>query len=99
MSNFDVIHNLENQEFYIPLSDKSKNIKAVLQYSIQDKVYDLYHTEVPSKLRGQGIAKHLAKAALDYVVENKSQAILSCTYLQKYHKENPVEAHKNVVIG
>lgn len=36
--------------------------KAVLQYENEgDKTLNMYHTEVPSAYRGQGIARHLAK--------------------------------------
>lgn len=94
----EVIHDQKKQEFYILLSSDSPSIKGILQYSLQDGVYDLYHTEVPVQLRGKGIAKHLAKAALDHVVREKAKAILSCTYLVKYHKENPDQDHASVVI-
>jgi len=96
MTGFNVIHDQGKEVFYILLSGE----KAILQYSYsaQDNVYDLYHTEVPEHLRGKGIAKHLAKAALDFVVNQKARAILSCTYLQKYHRENPSLASENVVV-
>ena len=36
--------------------------KAVLQYENEGhKTLNMYHTEVPSAYRGQGIARHLAK--------------------------------------
>jgi len=99
MSHLDVIHDPQNREFFLELVDVG-NVKAILQYEYnqQDDVYDLYHTEVPEQLRGRGIAKHLAKAALDFVSQKGSRAILSCTYLQKYHRENPCDEHKNAVI-
>jgi len=93
----EVIHDPKNNLFSISLSSEKPNIKAVLEYSLENGVYDLYHTEVPVDLRGRGIAKHLAKAALDHVVNEKAVAVLSCTYLQKYHKENPNQDHASVV--
>jgi len=93
----EVVHDPTNKQFYISLSADKPDIKAVLEYSLDDTVYDLYHTEVPVELRGRGIAKHLAKAALDHIVKEKAVAILSCTYLQKYHAENPNQDHSSVV--
>ncbi|XP_077484078.1 protein NATD1 isoform X3 [Amblyomma americanum] len=54
--------------------------------------------EVPESLRGKGIAKHLAKAAFDYLVSEDLRATLSCTYLVKYWNEaqNP-EYRRRVV--
>ncbi|XP_023363207.1 protein NATD1 isoform X1 [Otolemur garnettii] len=65
--------------------------RAVLLYEyVGKRVVDLQHTEVPDAYRGRGIAKHLAKAALDFVVEEDLKAHLTCWYIQKYVKENPL---------
>ncbi|XP_075549934.1 protein NATD1 [Dermacentor variabilis] len=72
---FEVEHDTKKQEFFIKLGKD----KAVLQYEvIGPKTLDLVHTEVPESLRGKGIAKHLAKAAFDYLVSEDLQARLSC---------------------
>ncbi|GAA6104179.1 protein NATD1 isoform X2 [Tachysurus ichikawai] len=64
--------------------------RAVLLYEyVGKKTVDLQHTEVPDAFRGRGIAKHLAKAAMDFVVEEDLRAHLTCWYIQKYVKENP----------
>jgi len=57
-------------------------------------VFDLEHTVVPQALQGRGIAKVLAKEAMDYVVKNDKKMILTCTYLQKYEKDNPNPDYK-----
>ncbi|GAB5580617.1 protein NATD1 isoform X1 [Prionailurus iriomotensis] len=65
--------------------------RAVLLYEyVGKRIVDLQHTEVPDAYRGRGIAKHLAKAALDFVVEEDLRAHLTCWYIQKYVKENPL---------
>lgn len=65
--------------------------RAVLLYEyVGKRMVDLQHTEVPDAYRGRGIAKHLAKAALDFVVEEDLKAHLTCWYIQKYVKENPL---------
>ncbi|UYV69006.1 NATD1 [Cordylochernes scorpioides] len=64
---------------------------ALLQYNLLNSgaALDLVHTEVPSSLRGQGVAQHLVKAALDHVVEKDLKVRLTCTYCQKYVASNP----------
>ncbi|KAM7313977.1 protein NATD1 isoform X3 [Ixodes scapularis] len=92
---FQVEHDEANREFFIKLG----NDKAVLQYEVLNpKTLDLVHTEVPEALRGKGIAKHLAKAAFDYVVSKDLQVRLTCTYLIKYcHEARNPEYTKHVV--
>ncbi|KAL1415683.1 hypothetical protein MTO96_029048 [Rhipicephalus appendiculatus] len=87
---FEVEHDSKKREFFIKLGKD----KAVLQYEVIDpKTLDLVHTEVPESLRGKGIAKHLAKAAFDYLVSENLQARLSCTYLVKYWNETKNPEH------
>ncbi|KAJ7990063.1 hypothetical protein DPEC_G00310960 [Dallia pectoralis] len=76
-----------------PEITSSSHDRAVLLYEyVGKKTVDLQHTEVPDAYRGRGIAKHLAKAAMDFVVEEDLKAHLTCWYIQKYVKENP-QAH------
>ncbi|EEC07900.1 protein GTLF3B, putative [Ixodes scapularis] len=81
---FQVEHDEANREFFIRLG----NDKAVLQYEVLNpKTLDLVHTEVPEALRGKGIAKHLAKAAFNFVAANSFQARVTCPYVNKYVNE------------
>lgn len=78
---FKVEHDKDNNEFFIKLGKD----KAVLQYDVIDpKTLDLVHTEVPASLRGKGIAKHLAKAALEYVARTDLQVKITCPYVNKF---------------
>uniref|UniRef100_A0A2R5LBQ4 Protein NATD1 n=1 Tax=Ornithodoros turicata TaxID=34597 RepID=A0A2R5LBQ4_9ACAR len=82
---FHVEHDEKNKEFFIRLGKD----KAVLQYEVVNATtLDLVHTEVPESMRGQGIAKHLAKAAFDHLVERHLKGKLTCTYLAKYARES-----------
>ncbi|KAG9349920.1 hypothetical protein JZ751_026273 [Albula glossodonta] len=73
-----------------PVSPSGSHDRAVLLYEyVGKRTVDLQHTEVPDAYRGRGIAKHLAKAAMDFVVEEDLKAHLTCWYIQKYVKENP----------
>nr|XP_040126483.1 protein NATD1 [Ictidomys tridecemlineatus] len=75
----------------LPLPSSGCHDRAVLLYEyVGKRIVDLQHTEVPDAYRGRGIAKHLAKAALDFVVEEDLKAHLTCWYIQKYVKENPL---------
>ncbi|TSK77068.1 Protein NATD1 [Bagarius yarrelli] len=83
-----VEHDKKRRQFSIRLNGSYD--KAVLLYEyVGKKTVDLQHTEVPDAYRGRGIAKHLAKAAMDFVVEEDLRAHLTCWYIQKYVKENP----------
>ncbi|XP_060757895.1 protein NATD1 [Neoarius graeffei] len=83
-----VEHDRKRRQFSIRLNGSYD--RAVLLYEyVGKKTVDLQHTEVPDAYRGRGIAKHLAKAAMDFVVEEDLRAHLTCWYIQKYVKENP----------
>lgn len=88
----EVFHDTKKKEFSITLEGSPES--AVLQYDmLEDNVVDLYHTGVPVAFRGKGIAKVLAKGALDYFSSNQVKMQLTCTYLQKYVKDNPNPAY------
>jgi len=83
-----VKHNTDGHEFYMTLNNGEK---AKLEYEwVREGIINLYHTEVPVSCRGKGLAQLLAKAALDYVITADAKMILSCTYLEKYVKDNPL---------
>ncbi|CAN7984196.1 unnamed protein product [Ixodes hexagonus] len=92
---FEVEHDEANKEFFIRLGKD----KAVLQYDVVDpKTLDLVHTEVPEALRGKGIAKHLAKAAFNFVAANNLQAKVTCPYVDKYVKDEGDSKHQTLVV-
>ncbi|CAB1444653.1 unnamed protein product [Pleuronectes platessa] len=72
-----VEHDKKRRQFVIRLN--GSHDRAVLLYEyVGKKTVDLQHTEVPDAYRGRGIAKHLAKAAMDFVVEEDLKAHLTC---------------------
>ncbi|XP_071789326.1 protein NATD1-like isoform X1 [Asterias amurensis] len=92
-----VDHDIQNKTFYIQLAGVAE--KAVLNYDVLEAdTVDLHHTGVPVSMRGKGIAKILAKAALDHFVAQNTNMKLTCTYLQKYFKENPLPQYKERVV-
>ncbi|XP_006822081.2 protein NATD1-like [Saccoglossus kowalevskii] len=83
-------HDKVNREFYVKI-EKDSQVKALLQYEIVRKdIVNLYHTEVPEAYQGKGIAKCLAKAALDHFVAEDLKLRLDCWFVQKYVDENPL---------
>uniref|UniRef100_H3AIP3 Protein NATD1 n=1 Tax=Latimeria chalumnae TaxID=7897 RepID=H3AIP3_LATCH len=84
-----VERNRKRRQFSVRLN--SCHDQAVLLYEyIWKRIVDLQYTEVSDTYRGRGIARHLAKMALEFVVEEDLKAHLTCWYVQKYMKENPL---------
>ncbi|KAA8585512.1 hypothetical protein FQN60_004206 [Etheostoma spectabile] len=72
---------------------------AVLYYRFTgEKEVDLMSTYVPASFRGQGVAALLSQAAMDYLVEEKLKAHVSCWYIKKYIKDHPLQRYKELVI-
>jgi hypothetical protein len=83
-----VQHDPAKGVFFIILEN---DVRAVLEYEwIKENLVNLFHTEVPAAYRGKGLAQELAKAALDYVVAKDAKMVLSCSYLAKYVRDNPL---------
>ena len=84
----NIQHDAKSNVFLLNLPECAD--KSYISYEwINDSAVDLQHTFVPESMRGQGIAKQLAKFVFDYVADNNMQMKLSCWYLQKYLKEHP----------
>ena len=72
---------------------------AYLKYRyLNHKMVDMFTTQVPSSLGGQGVAKILAEAAFSWAVENDLKMKLSCWYLSGYLKRHPREDVQKLVI-
>ena len=66
-------------EFYLESTDE----KAVLCYKEKEGSIDFYHTFVPLKMRGDGIAELLVRAGFEYAKQQKFKVIASCSYVKK----------------
>ncbi|XP_076608844.1 protein NATD1-like [Chaetodon auriga] len=95
-----VEHDRQNLRFTVtPGSAAGSHDCAVLHYRfIGDKEVDLMSTYVPETFRGQGVAALLSKAAMDFLVEEKLKAHVSCWYIKKYIEEHPRQHYKDLVI-
>jgi len=74
-------------EFFIVINGK----KAVLDYQIDSKKMDLFHTFTDPELRGQGLAEKLTQAAFEHAKKNGFRVIATCDYVRNNfltkHKE------------
>lgn len=52
-------------------------------------VLDLFHTEVPSALEGQGLASRLARAAFAYARQAGVRVRPSCSYVRIWAQRHP----------
>lgn len=95
-----VRHDRENQRFTVtPDSGAGPVEDAVLFYRFTGpKEVDLMSTFVPESSRGRGLAALLSKAALEFVVEEKLRARVSCWYIHKYLEENPLQRYKDLIV-
>jgi len=62
---------------------------AVSEYMKVGNTLIFTHTEVPEALEGQGIGGKLAKAALEYVRDNKMSAAPLCPFVKGYIERHP----------
>lgn len=91
-----VEHHDKDMEFVVAVGQD----KAFLNYEYLDKkTVDLYHTEVPDAFRGKGVGKILAKSAFDFVVDKNLKMKVTCTYLIKVLKDEPLEKYTKRVVS
>lgn len=63
---------------------------AYLEFEVdQGGWMTLWHTEVPSALRGKGIAGELAKTALEYARDNNLRVDVICPSVATFIRKNP----------
>lgn len=55
----------------------------------EDKLINLYHTEVPPALEGKGVASALIEKTLQYCRDHKWQVIPSCLFVLAFIKRHP----------
>ena len=61
-------------------------------------VIDMYHTEVPEELRGQGIGQALARGALQRAQEANMRCKLTCSYLVNYLEKFAGDHERNLIV-
>jgi len=103
----EVKHDTNGHTFYLQIQEEKDTSTtsvllgeiAKLEYEWMNKgAINFYHTEVPTVYRGMGLAKLLAKAALDFAVEKDVKILLTCSYLAKYVNDNPLPEYVSRLI-
>jgi uncharacterized protein len=62
---------------------------ASLAYTLTGEVLELIHTEVPTELRGLGLASSLAETALQYARKNNLKVDVICPSVHDYIAKHP----------
>ncbi|KAM9843780.1 protein NATD1-like [Aulostomus maculatus] len=98
-SKFTVDHDRHDRRFTVTLGrGAGADECATLRYRFTgDQEVDLMSTYVPESFRGQGVAALLAQAAVDFLVEEKLRAHVSCWYIKRF-LENHRHMYKDLVI-
>lgn len=86
--------NQSNGEFFILINGK----KAILDYTVNGKEMDIFHTFTDPELRGQGLAEQLTQAAFEFAKKSGFKVIPTCpyvkdTFLAKHPEWNSITEH------
>ncbi|MFN3872531.1 MAG: GNAT family N-acetyltransferase [Ignavibacterium sp.] len=81
----EVIHDKIKSRFVIRIDGE----ESFVEYSLYDKVMNLYHTYTPPQLRGKGLAEKVVRAAIEYAKENNLKVIPSCSYVALFLRRHP----------
>lgn len=82
----DVQHLTEENMFVIPVGDERAHLKYRLQ---EDNVIEYYSTFVPDAARGQGLAKVLVDAGIEFAKVENRKVKPTCWYVEKYFEKHP----------
>ncbi len=85
MENLKVIDNKEKERFEINLDGGT----ALIDYSEQNGVVAMTHTEVPPEFEGKGVGSRLVKGALEIVKNDGKRVRPLCTFVAAYIKRHP----------
>jgi len=73
-------------QFFVVVNGK----KALLDYTINGKKMNLFHTFTDPELRGQGLAEKLCVAAFEHAKKNELRIIPTCEYVRDaFLKKHP----------
>jgi len=83
---YRVVHREKSRWFFIKLGQGKA---AYIKYTRFDDIISVDHTYTPEEFRGQGLAKKLMLAVVEYVKSNKLKIIPNCSYAQYFFQKNP----------
>lgn len=74
----NLIHEKEHQRFTLDINGAFEKV----HYSLRDNLMYLNHSEVPNKLRGQGIGKVLVAKTFEKLTDERYKAVTVCSYIR-----------------
>jgi uncharacterized protein len=80
----EVIHEKENQRFVIYTNGN----EVYVEYKMEEKEINLYHTFTHPALRGKGLAAQVVRAAVEFAKENNLKVMPTCSYVQAFIAKN-----------
>lgn len=82
----------KKEENRIYIDDENGNVLAEIEFEkLADNKYNIYHTFVDERLRGQGVASKLVEAAINEIRARDGEIQATCSYAKTWiekHKEN-----------
>jgi len=83
-SRLPIIHDIENQQYIININGEI----AKVEYSLNDSIMSLTHSEVPYNLRGKGLGKVLVEKAFEKLNNEGHNAVAVCSYIKAIAKRS-----------
>lgn len=77
----------ENSRIY-SLDENEKVIAEITFYEIEKGVFNINHTFVNEKLRGQGIASKLVEMAVKEIEKRNGKVQATCSYAKRWLEKN-----------
>ncbi len=79
----------KEEENRIYIEDSNCNVIAEVEFEeVKDGVYNIFHTFVDEKLRGQGIASKLVEKAVETIKRKNGKVEATCSYAKKWLEKN-----------
>lgn len=90
-----IVHDKLRKMYILDLND---NQLAHIEYKSKgSNLIELYHSEVPETLRGQGYGKILVRQALDSIEKDGLKIKVTCSYIQSYMDKFASPNHKQLL--
>lgn len=81
----DILHQIERQQFVCTVDDK---LSRLAYRRLDASTVEAYSTQVPTELRGQGIADRLARSFYDWCQAEGLTIVPTCSYIEVWLRRN-----------
>lgn len=80
-----IVNNTDLQQFELHVNGYT----GIITYHLKGAVIELFHTEIPEPLRGNGLATMLTEHVLNYAKDNHLLIIPYCPFISHYIDQHP----------